>query len=814
MSGLLSDIRFGFRMLVRTPLLSLVAVLTIGLGVGGTTFAYSSTLQLMNRGLPVQDPHRLMAVQRRDPSSGGPGQTMPFHDYRDIRDRQTVFRDLAAGYTGTVNLSGEAGPPERFQGGFITANAFDGLGVPPLMGRGFQEGDDLPGARALLLLGFDVWTNRFAADANIVGKTARVNGETATIIGVMPEGFGFPIFEEMWVPLRFDAATVPRGGGVGVIVWGYLNEGASASTATAELQRIAGDLEAEYPELNEGITVHALPYVKGMSPPQVDQITLLMLAMAGGVLLVACANVANLLLARATMREREIAIRSALGADRNRVIRQLLAEAIALGAAGGVVGLGFAHLGLRWITGMAASIQVPYWSVYRLDTGALLFTILVTLTAAVLAGTVPAVRASGTSAGLILRDESRGSSSLRMGRFSTGLVVAELAISCGLMIGAGLVVEALLRMTRQDLGYDVDPVVTARIGLFEQDYPDAEARNRLYHQLLERLRAEAEATEAALTTHLPGTGGQARLRLRVEGATYPREADVPTAGSAAVSPGLFATFGIPTLEGRDFLLSETERGGEPVAIVNRSFADRYLGGGSALGRRIRVGLDDTADEPWMRIVGVVADTNPGAGRLGLGGEMLREIVYRPLALGDVRFMSAAVRARGTHADAIAAMRRAASEADPNLPLYWVQPMQAAIDEAMFLQRIFGLLSSVFGAAALFLAVVGLYGVIDFSVSSRLREMGVRLAMGASGRDVMGIVLGRVLAQLGVGLAIGLALGFAMGQPLSTLLVGVRSWDPLVYAVIVLVLGLTTVGAALPPALKALRVDPVMALRAE
>ena len=813
MSGLLSDIRYGFRMLVRTPLLSVVAVLTIGLGVGGTTFAYSSTLLVTARGLPVQDPHRLMAVQRLEPSSDII-QTIPFHDYRDLRDRQTVFRNLAAGTTGSINISGEAGPPERFQGGFVTANAFDGLGVPPLIGRSFQRGDDLPGAPRLLLLGFDVWTNRFAADPNIVGTTARVNGETATVIGVMPEGFGFPIFEDLWVPLRFDPAAVPRGRGIDVIVWGYLNEEVSAGTATSELQRIARDLEAEYPQLNEGVSVRARPYVEGVNPPQTGPLTVLILAMTGGVLMIACANVANLLLARATTREREVAVRSALGADRHRVIRQLLAEALALGAAGGVVGLGLAHLGLRWITGVVASIQAPYWSVYRLDTGALLFTILITLTAAVLAGIVPAIRASGASAGLILRDAGRGSSSLRMGRFSTVLVVAELAISCALMIGAGLVVQGLLSMTRQNRGYDVAPVVTARIRLFGQDYPSAESRNRFYHELLQHLQAEGEAVEVALTTHLPGTGGQDRLRLRIEGTSYPLEADVPSAGGVAVSRGLFATFGMPVLEGRDFLLSETERGGEPVVIVNRSFADRYLGGASPLGRRIRIGLTDRAAAPWMRVVGVVADSNPGAGYLGLGGSMLPEIVYRPMALRDAGAMSVAVRARGSHADAIAAMRRAASETDADLPLYRVQSMQGAVAEATSLQRIFALMASVSGATALFLAVVGLYGVIDFSVSSRLREMGVRLAMGASGRHVMRIVLGRVLAQLGVGLALGLALGFAIGQPLSTLMVGVESWDPVVYAVIVLALGLTTLVAALPPALKALRADPVMALRAE
>lgn len=809
MNGFLNDLRLGFRMLVRTPLLSAVAILTIGLGVGATSFAFSVVYGTMLRGLPVANADRLMVVQRTQPAEDIDGMGVPIHDYHDYRDQQTSFEHLAAGYSGTVNIGGTEGPPERYQGGFVSAGMLSMLGIPPLHGRLFAEGDDRPGAPALLLLGHSIWQSRFAADPAVVGRTVRVNGEPATIIGVMPEGMRFPFNEDLWVPLRLNADSIPRGEGTQLVVAGFLRPGVSPEAAGAEMSAVARRLEQEHPEQNEGVGARVIRYTDAFMPPQISNMMLLLMAMVSGVLLVACANVANILMARAVMREKEVAIRSALGAQRQRVIRQLLLEAVALGIAGGVLGVILAWIGVSIFRGTLVDVQRPYWIVFQMDLPPLLFAAAATLIAAIVAGTVPALRATGGALESVLRDESRGSSSLRIGRFSTILVIGELAVSCALMIGAGLLIRTLVDLNRLDLGFEHEQVMTARMGLFEQDYPDADARNRFYHRLLERLDNEPGVVSAAVVTSLPGVGG-ARWPVQVEGVVYERDADIPIAGGGIVSRGFFDTFGVAFLEGRDFRLDETGRAGEPVVIVNRSFAENRLGSRDVVGRRIRIGRGQT-EEPWLRIIGVVPDMHQGVGEFG-GGDEIKEAIYQPLGLSDPRFASIAVLTQGPAAGITSGMRSAVADVDANLPLYWVQPMQAALDESTFMHRIFGSLFAIFGAAALFLAAVGLYGVIDFSVSSRLREMGLRMALGANQRDIMGMVFRRVTMQLGIGLTLGLAMGAALAVPLASTLFGVRTFDPLVYSAIVATFALTGMLAALMPALRAVRVDPVSTLR--
>ena len=436
----------------------------------------------------------------------------------------------------------------------------------------------------------------------------------------------------------------------------------------------------------------------------------------------------------------------------------------------------------------------------------------VTIAAALLAGTVPAIRVSGAAVGTVLRDESRGASSLRVGRLSHGLVVAELAVSCALLIGAGLANRSVMDLSRLDLGFDVAPVMTARVGLFELDYPDPVTRNQFFHELLEEVRSDPGTAAAALTSSLPGTG-QSLWSFRVEGASYPLTTDVPTAGRKTVSLGYFETFGIEVEEGRDFVPSEVERDGERVVIVNRAFVDRYLGGGDPMGRRIGLGTEELPSIPWTRIVGVVSNTYQGM-EVFSTGEQKAEVIYRPLGLADPRSMSLVVRTHGVPEELAPQLREAVARVDPNLPLYRAQSMEAVLEEARFIHTAMGILFAVVSVVGLFLAVVGLYGVMDFSVSTRLREMGVRIAMGASRWSIIRLVLGRVYLQLGLGSALGLALGFVLGKSMSATLIEVESLDVVVSVTVIMILGLTCTAAAILPALKALRVDPVEALRAE
>jgi predicted permease len=796
-------------MVLRTPLLSLVAVVTIGLGVGGVTFAFSVVHATLLGDLPVRDPERLMVLWETRVEEGQDQIGVPLGDFLDLRERQTSFEQLGAFYSGTVNLAGDEGPPERYQGGFVTAATLSMLAVPPLLGRLFREGDDVPGAPALVLLGHQVWRTRFAADPAVVGRSVRVNGESAEIIGVMPEGFRFPFNEDLWVPNRADPALFPRRGGTSLQVAGYLREGVALEAALAELETVAAGIETEHPEENRGISMTAQPFKDGYTPSQITMMLSLMMAMVVGVLLVACANVANVLLARSVVREREVAVRSALGAGRWRVIRQMLTEVVVLGVLGGLLGLGVAWLSLGLLEAGIQDIQKPYWIVFRLDTPVLLFTSLVTLLAALGAGLFPAVRASGADMGTMLRDESRGSSSLRVGRFTGTLVVAELAVSCGLMIAAGLLVRTLFDLNSLDLGVRTEGVMTVRIGLFESDYPDPDARNRFYRELLELLRSQPGVEAATLTTILPGTGAGRGL-LEVDGQSYGSDAERPRASASTIDAAFFETFGLTLLEGRAFERDEIERGGEPVAVVSRSFADVYLGG-NALGRSIRMG-GAASERPWMGVVGVVADVHPGVNPFDGGGELRHEAVYLPLGGEDPRFVSVAVRTARPE-QGPPAIRSAVAAADPDMPIYFVRTMQEAIDQTTAFHRIFSSMFAVFGAVALFLAAVGLYGVMDFSVSSRLREMGVRAALGAGRGAILRLVLGRMAAQLGLGVSLGIGIGLALAAPLSSTLFGVEAWDALVYGGIVGTLVATGVLATLFPAIRALGVDPVVALRA-
>lgn len=807
MNGLLDDLRAGFRMLVRTPLLSAAAVLTIGLGVGGVTFAFSVLYGALLRPLPVQAPDRLIAVFNTRPAEDVDRASLDLHDFVELRREATSFQTLAAGYSGTVNLAGEEGPPERYQGTFVTVGYLSMLGVQPIHGRTFREGDDTPGAPPVVVLGHAAWRSRYAEDPSVIGRTVRMNGETGTIIGVMPEGFRFPFNQDLWIPLREDVASTPRRARFLQVV-GYVREGVTPAAATAEADAIAQRIAAREPETNRGLGMLVLQFQEANNPPQIVLMLTMMMVMVVGVLLVACANVTNVLMARAVARDRDVAIRTAMGAQRWQVVRQLLAEAVVLGAMGGLVGVGVAYVGLDFFNRAVPEDGRPYWIVFELDVPALLFTIGLTFLAAIAAGTAPALRASGGSAGSILRDESRGSSGIRMGRLSGFLVTAELTVSCGLMIVAGLLVQALLDINRAELGIDPDPVMTARLGLFETDYPTPEARNLFYGQLVERLATEPGVQSAALASGLPASGG-GRWDFEVEGEAFVADADLPAARGSVISHGYFDTFTIPLLEGRDFTRAESELDGEPVAIVNQAFADRYLDG-RALGRHIR--LHGDAEGPWLQVVGVVGDVHEGVGAFG-GGETVREAIYVPLSADDLRFMTVAVKAGGTASGITPTIRGVVADLDPNLPLYWVQTMEEVLANSTLFHRIFSTMFAIFGGTALFLAAVGLYGVIDFSVSARVREMGIRMAMGAEGRDVLRLVMGRVFGQLGIGVALGLGLGAALSVPLASILFGMKTWDAIVYLVVVGTLAATGTVAALGPALRAVRVDPVVALTA-
>lgn len=805
MESLLTDVRYGLRMLIRTPGLSIVAVLTIALGVGLTTHTFSIVYGAVLRGADFDRGTILVNLSEDVPSQDRRGSGIPILDLIDWREQQTAFRGLGAFTMGTINLADDDSRPERFEGAFVSASLFAQVDGVPILGRVFNPEDDAGTGEQVVIIGHSVWQGRYGADPNIIGKSIRANAEAATVVGVMPQGFHFPLNEDVWLPLNIDLLQAERGANRAFVA-GRLREGVSLEQADVQMQQIARRLAEAYPETNEGVGVWVQSYTDRFMGGPILNVLWVMLGAVFGVLLIACFNVANLLLARSLVRSKEVAVRSALGADRGRLMRQLLIEAGVLVALGGAVGVVIAYYGIATFNAAVADVQKPYWMVFRLDGAAVLFTIGITAVASLVAGTLPAVRASGGQVHEILKDESRGSSSLRMGRFSTALVIGEIALSSALLVAAGMMVKSVINLNTVDMGFEGEHVFTARLGLFESDYPDDEARVRFYDRLVEDLNAEPGVEAAGLTTNLPARGG-GRVPVALDGVAYADVTDQALSSRNNITPGYFDALSVAVVEGRGFG-PQDRAGAMPTVIVNESFARRHFEVETPIGRRFRTG----EEQPWMTIVGLVPDifiTSQGPG----GAEVPPDQFFVPIAQQqNLRFVSITVKTRGEPGAFATDAREVVARIDPDLPLYWVFTMEESLETATFVYTIFGSLFTTFGLAALFLAAVGLYGVMAFSVSRRTQEMGVRMAMGAGAGDVMRLILGKGMKQLAIGGVVGLLMGAAMVRPLAVVFFDVDPSDPTVYAAIVVTLGLAGLVACLVPARRATRIELVDALR--
>lgn len=808
MIGFARDVRHAVRGLARSPGFTAIAVVALALGVGLTATMFSIVNGALLKGLPFQDSHRILHLERTNLSAGIEGMEATVHDYLDWRDQQRSFESLAAYYSGTVNLRGTE-RAERYSGGFVTANLFPLLGASPVLGRGFEAGEDSPEAEPVIVLGYRMWQDRFGGDPEVLGQTVWANGEQATIVGVMPEGFRFPVQEELWLPHRQDPVALERGGGVTLEVVGRLRDGVSPDQAAAEMNRIAGIVAEEFPETNEGIGASVKPFAKEYVGPEAEGLLYAMLGATFMVLLVACANVANLLLSRAVGRTREVAVRTALGASRRQVVSHMISEALVLAAGGALLGLGIAFVSILLFNAAIQGTEPPFWMDFSLDPVVLLFVALVAVVAGVVSGGLPALKASTTDVSGVLKDESRGSSGLRVGRLSRGLVVVEIALSAGLLVGAGLMIKSVARLQTMDWGFATEEVLTARAGIFPSDYPEVADRRRFWTELEERLATIPGAQAVALTTSLPGLGSWG-TQVGVEGESYATDQDYPQVRTQIVTQDYFEAFGVPVVKGRSFQAQDDSLG-LPVAVVNEAFAARFYPGEEVLGRRIRAGTSDSS-EPWRTIVGVVPD-------LHMGGAMNDQDpngpgFYTPLSQQDARFLSIAVRAGSDPLHLTPAVREAVAAVDPDVAIYWVESMEQSLADATWAFRIFGTLFAAFGIAALFLASVGLYGVMSSSVGRRTTEVGIRMALGARPRNVVAMILQQGAIQLALGLAIGALLAVVVGRGIQVVLFQVEPDDPVIFGSIAVILSLTGLMASLVPALRATRVDPVVAFRSE
>ena len=809
MNDLSGYIRHGVRMLVRRPGLSAAAVIALALGIGLTTTMFS-IVYLAVRGLPFEKSEDLVALFRNRPAQGAEFMGVTIHDFQDWREQQTSFEDIAAYYAETVNLGGTEGRPIRYLGAYVSAHLFDLLRVQPILGRTFRPEEDHPSTPPVMILSYRAWQDRFQGDPGIIGRTVRANAEMTTIVGVMPEKFGFPGQMDAWLPLRIDALAFRRGGGPAVEgtqlqAIGRLKDGVTLEAAQTEMSGIAGRLATAYPESNAGIGVDARRQVDLFIGPQGIAMLYTMLGAVFGVLLIACANVANLLLARTVSRSREVAIRTALGASRSRTIVQLLAETLVLAIVGAGVGLVIAKIGIDFFNASLATQEMPLWFVASLEPGVIAFVIGLTVVSALMAGTLPALRASNANVAEVMNDEARGSSSMRMGRMSKALVIGQLAVSCGLLVSAGLMIRTVINVTRFDYGFSTSNILTARLGLFEKDYPTSDAQLRFYDELTARLEGRPGIRAVALTSDLPARGGQLQP-VTIDGVAYPTPQDHPLARRIVITPGYFDIVGVQPVRGRVFARTDGPDS-EPVAIVNERFAALLFPGRDPLGSRVKLGEDDV---PWRTIVGIVPDLYLG-GAIGVNNPR-HEGVYVPLAQNVINFMSLAVRTEQNALSYASTIQDEVNQIDAALPLYWVRSLadQYALDTWFY--RAFGTLFVAFGIAALALATIGLYGIMAFSAGNRTREIGVRMALGAGARSVLMLIVRQGAGQLAAGLTLGLAFAALLSRGLGILLFGVEPWDPVIFAAVVLTLTAAGLLACIIPARRATHVDPVEALR--
>ena len=804
MRAVLRDLRYAARSLRKSPGLALISIFALTLGIGLTTTMFSIVYGALMKGLPFDEPDQIVVVKRNKLAQNMQRMDVPISDLADYRAQQRSFDGLAAYYEGTVNVSGTE-KAERYDGAFITSNTFRLLRVRPLLGRDFTDGEDQPGAPRVAILSYAMWQNRYGGNPAVIGSVIRVNGAPHTVIGVMPEKFTFPSRDEIWLPLGMSALTTKRGEGTWLSVVGRLKHGVSLDRANTDISAIAKRLQTEYKDTNDGIDATVVPFIEGDIGPQPRHLLYSMLGAVGFVLLIACANVANLLLDRAAHRTKEVGIRTALGASRMAVVRQFLAEALLLSGAGAVLGIGVAQLGITMFNRATVDQQFPFYIDIRLHPAVLLFAAIVAVAASLVSGAIPAYQSSRTDINEILKDESRGASSLHIGRLSKSLVMFEIALSCGLLVAAGLTIKSVTKLSHIDYGFTTDNIFTARLG-FPSTYTDTAAQQQFFQQLSERLASLPGVRAAGLSSSLPGVGSST-ANIAVEGVAYPADRDYPSAGSVIVTPGFFATFDIGLREGRAFTTQDRAET-EPVAIVDERFVHDVFKGESPLGRRIRMGgAKSTA--PWMRIVGVVSDTYSGDPE-----HLQQPTIYAPLAQHPTNFLSIAAHAAGAPMALTPSVRAAVSALNPDIPLYWVYSMDEALARPTWFFRVFGTIFIIFGFVALFLASVGLYAVMAFSVSRRSRELGIRMALGARRDHVVRMILRQGLVQLSIGMLVGLALAAGVAQVLQIILFDVQPRDPAIFGLVILVLTATALAACVMPALRATRVNPVIVLRGE
>jgi putative ABC transport system permease protein len=801
MNNLMRDLRYGARMLRKNPGFSLIAVITLSLGIGANIALFSVVNGVLLRPLAYHTPERLVWIGHSEAKPNRASAISP-PTFVDYRNQCQSFENLTALlYGSTFNLTGE-GEPERLQGRRVSANFFATLGVAPAMGRGFLAEEDEPGGNRVVVLSHNLWQRRFGADRDIIGKVLRLNGQDFTVVGVMPASFRWQT-DELWSPLALGPENfTPRGRGSHFLqVIARLKPQVTLQQAQAEVGGIATQIVRQNPETypaGSGFTAH----VKLLRDQVVGDVRLMLLVLFGAVgfvLLIACANVANLLLARASARRKEIVIRAALGASRFRLIRQMLTESLLLAALSGLGGLELARWGIDLLLKLNPA-DLPRLQEITVDARVLSFLLGLSVLVVFLCGLAPALQASKTDLQETLKEGGRGSGAGRQ-RTRSLLVVAEVAMSLLLLTGAGLMIRSFLRLMQVNPGFSPDQVLTMRVDLPASNYPEPPQRRAFFQQTLERIRALPGVISAGAVGELPLAGGVRSATFTIEGRqTGPNEAP-PHSDIRTITPGYFQTMKIPLRTGRDFT-EQDNAGVRPVAMIDETLAQLYWPGEDPIGKRLDLQFESGDGPVWREIVGVV-------GRIKYKGQ-----IFYPLAQGRTSGMHLVARTTTDPLSLVSAVRGVIRDVDPEQTVYRVMTMEQVVADAVARPRLTMLLLGLLAALALSLAVVGVYGVMSYAVAQRTQEIGIRMALGAKAGDVLKFIIRQGMKLVLIGIGIGLMGALALTRLMTNLLFGVGATDPVTFIVIALLLTTVALLACWIPARRATKVDPMIALRCE
>ena len=804
MDTLLHDLRFAARTLLKKPAFSVAAALCLALGIGANTAMFSVVNGVLLRPLPYPEPERLVAVWERSVEHSEERNVVAPANYLDWRAGSTVFEEMGVAMEYSFNLTG-LGEPEEVPAQLISASMFPVLGVRPAFGRALTAADDAPGTEDVVVLSHGFWQRHFAGDRGVIGRRVMLNGQPFTVVGVMAEGFGIRASEaQLWAAIGLDPSVNYReSAGRFLTAYGRLKPGVTPERAQGELRTIAARLEQAHPRYNTGWSVNVFPLYDEVVG-EARRPLYVLAGVVAFVLLIACANVANLQLAQAAARSREIAVRAALGAGRWRVARQLLTESLVLAVAAGAAGILLAYWAVSALRA-AAPASLPRVQEVGLDGRVLAFSVVLSLLTGVLFGLVPALRAARSDLQETLRAGGRGVSGGGT-RTRSALVVAQVALSLVLLVGAGLMLKSFARLINVSPGFNPEQVLTARLSLPSSKYATPAAKRAFQDELLRRVRALPGVRSATAATYLPFTGMAAASSFWIEGRPTPRPGEEPSADIRAVDADFFGTLAVPVRRGTPFSDADARAASTPL-VINEAAARRLFPNANPLGERIHMPWGDTL---VGEIVAVVGDVK----HAGLDS-VPEPTLYWPLQkFPSVGTVTLALRTAGDPMALAPALRREAKGIDPDQPLADVKPMLAYLGDSVERRRFNAALLGGFAAVALVLAAVGLYGVMSYTVAQHTRDFGIRIALGADARRVLGGVLRQALALVGVGLLVGVAGALAMTRVLTGLLYDVSATDPAVFAGIALLLTAVAAMASLLPARRATRVDPMVALRDE